>query len=67
MSTAIARRHFIGTAAMTLAAAKVGIVWPAAAQSRKAAPAGPPTLKPRTHLSFGARKQIDAGLLAVGA
>jgi pimeloyl-ACP methyl ester carboxylesterase len=60
------RRRFFGTAAMTIAAAQLGMIGSAAAQSGKAKSAGVPTIKPGTHTSFGALKQIDAGLLNVG-
>jgi pimeloyl-ACP methyl ester carboxylesterase len=60
------RRRFIGTAAMTVAAAQLGIVGSAQAQSGGTPPADPPAIKPGTHTSFGALKQIDAGVLNVG-
>jgi pimeloyl-ACP methyl ester carboxylesterase len=60
------RRHFLGTAAMTLAAAQFALSGSAQAQSGKAKSAELPRVKPGTHTSFGALKQIDAGLLNVG-
>ena len=60
------RRRFIGAAAMTVAAAQLGIVGSAQAQSGGTTPADPPAIKPGTHTSFGALKQIDAGVLNVG-
>src|SRR6059058_2943748 len=60
------RRHFLGTAAMTIAAAQLGMIGSAVAQSGKANPASVPTIKPGTNKSFGSLKQIDAGLLNVG-
>src|SRR5207302_9720809 len=60
------RRHFLGTAAMTIAAAQFGMIGSAVAQSGKANPASVPTIKPGTNKSFGSLKQIDAGLLNVG-
>jgi pimeloyl-ACP methyl ester carboxylesterase len=60
------RRRFLGTAAMTLAAAELGILGSAKAQSSKPKPADLPTTKPGTSTSFGSLKQIDAGLLNVG-
>ena len=60
------RRRFIGTAAMTMAAAQLGMIGSAKAQSSKIQPAGVPTMKPGTHTSFGSLKQIDAGVLNVG-
>jgi pimeloyl-ACP methyl ester carboxylesterase len=50
------RRRFLGTAAMTIAAAHLGTLGSASAQAGQAAPNGP----------FGPVKQIDAGLLSVG-
>jgi pimeloyl-ACP methyl ester carboxylesterase len=60
------RRRFIGAAAMTVAAARLGIAVSAQAQSGGTTPADPPAIKPGTHTSFGALKQIDAGVLNVG-
>jgi pimeloyl-ACP methyl ester carboxylesterase len=59
------RRRFFGTAAMSIAAAQFVISGSADAQSL-ANPAAPPAVKPESHTSFGALKQIDAGLLNVG-
>jgi len=59
------RRRFLAAGAMTLAAAQLGMVGLAAAQSRKAKPSMP-AIKPGTHTSLGPLKQIDAGLLNVG-
>jgi pimeloyl-ACP methyl ester carboxylesterase len=50
------RRHFLGTAAVTIAAAQLGVFGSAPAQAGKAG----------TNPSFGPLKQIDAGLLNVG-
>jgi pimeloyl-ACP methyl ester carboxylesterase len=60
------RRRFLGTAAMTMAAAQFGIIGAAHAQSSTTPPAALPTMKPGTHTSFGALKQIEAGVLHVG-
>ena len=60
------RRRFLGTAAMTMAAAQFGIIGAAHAQSSTTPPADLPTMKPGTHTSFGALKQIEAGVLHVG-
>ena len=60
------RRRFLGTASMTIAAAHLGMMGPANAQSSKTKPADLPTVKPGTNTSFGPLKQIDAGLLNVG-
>jgi pimeloyl-ACP methyl ester carboxylesterase len=57
------RRSFFGTAAMTLAAAQFALSGSAAAQPSAAKL---PAIKPGTNTSFGALKQIDAGLLNVG-
>jgi len=58
------RRRFFGTAAMTLAAAQLGMIGSAAAQSPN--PARVPAIKPGTNTSFASLKQIDAGVLKVG-
>ena len=60
------RRRFLGTAAMTLAAAQLGMIGSAAAQTGKARPASVPAIKPGTNTSFASLKQIDAGVLNVG-
>jgi len=60
------RRRFLGTMAMTFAAAGLGMIGSADAQSSKAEPASPTTMKPGTNTSFGSLKQIDAGFLNVG-
>ena len=60
------RRRFFGTAAMTIAAAQLGMTGSADAQSSKTKPADLPTIKPGTNTSFGSLKQIDAGVLNVG-
>jgi pimeloyl-ACP methyl ester carboxylesterase len=59
------RRRFLGTAAMTIAAAQVGGMASAAAQTVKAA-SKVPAIKPGTNTSFKSLKQINAGLLSVG-
>ena len=64
--TTYARRCFLGTAAMTMAAAQLGLIGAATAQSRPTPPAARPTTPPGTHTSFGALKQIEAGVLNVG-
>ncbi|HXL77546.1 MAG TPA: alpha/beta hydrolase [Candidatus Eisenbacteria bacterium] len=60
------RRRFLGTAATTIAAASVGVIRPARAQSSRTRQADVPPTKPGSHTSFGPIKQIDAGLLNVG-
>jgi pimeloyl-ACP methyl ester carboxylesterase len=59
------RRRFLGTAAMTFAAAELGLMGSAEAAPGKPKPAGA-TSQPGTHTSLGALKQIDAGVLNVG-
>ena len=54
------RRRFCGTAAMTIAAAQLGMTAFADAQSNNAKPAAATTIKPRTNTSFASLKQIDA-------
>jgi pimeloyl-ACP methyl ester carboxylesterase len=60
------RRRFFGTAAMTIAAVRLGMVGSANAQVGKAEPIRPPPTKPGTNTSFASLKQIDAGVLNVG-
>jgi pimeloyl-ACP methyl ester carboxylesterase len=60
------RRRFLGSAAMTLAAAHLFLGGSAVAQPGKTRAADLPDIKPGTNKSFGALKQIDAGLLNVG-
>jgi pimeloyl-ACP methyl ester carboxylesterase len=60
------RRHFLGTAAMTLAAAGLGAAASAEARSSVAERAEPPAVPPGRHTSLGPLKQIDAGVLNVG-
>ena len=57
------RRRFLGAAAMTIAAAGLGIPGSASAQAGTRKPAN---AKPATNPTFGPIKQIDAGLLNVG-
>jgi hypothetical protein len=57
------RRRFFGSVAMTIAAAQFGMIVSAAAQSSKVTL---PAIKPGTNRSFGALKQIDAGVLNIG-
>jgi pimeloyl-ACP methyl ester carboxylesterase len=58
------RRRFFGAAAMTIAAAQLGVMGSANALADETAQL--PSIKPGTNTSFGALKQIDAGLLNVG-
>jgi pimeloyl-ACP methyl ester carboxylesterase len=52
------RRRLFGAATLTIAAAQLGMIGSAKAQSSKT--------KPGTNTSFGSLKQIDAGVLNVG-
>lgn len=60
------RRRFIGSAATTIAAVQLGLTGLADAQPSRTKPAHLPAMKPGTHTSFTALKQIDAGVLNVG-
>lgn len=60
------RRRFLGTTAMAIAAAHLGMTGSGQAQSGEATPTALPAIKPGTNASFGALKQIDAGVLNVG-
>src|SRR5437868_8103519 len=57
------RRLFLGAATVTVAAAQLGLIGPAATQRVEAKM---PAIKPGTHTSFGPLKQINAGVLNVG-
>ncbi|MFL5036454.1 MAG: alpha/beta fold hydrolase [Microvirga sp.] len=59
------RRGFLGGATALVAAAELSAVEPANAQARTPA-RQLPAIKPGTNTSFGALKQIDAGVLNVG-
>ena len=60
------RRRFFGTAAMTIAAAQLGVIGCGNESSSSTSAAEPPPIKPGANRSFGPLKQIDAGLLNVG-
>jgi pimeloyl-ACP methyl ester carboxylesterase len=60
------RRRFLATASMTIAAAQLGMIASAKAQSGEMKPAGAARLESGTNRSFGPLKQIEAGLLNVG-
>jgi pimeloyl-ACP methyl ester carboxylesterase len=60
------RRRFFGAAAMTIAAAQLGMSGSTDAQTSGANPKQLPTVQPGTNTSFAPLKQIDAGLLNVG-
>jgi pimeloyl-ACP methyl ester carboxylesterase len=59
-------RRLFGAAAMSLAAAQLGVSGSAAAQSGNTNPAAVPPVKPGTNTSFASLKQINAGLLNIG-
>jgi pimeloyl-ACP methyl ester carboxylesterase len=60
------RRNFFGTAAATLAAAQLGLIGSAMAQSSRTQAGDLPPIKRGANTSFASLKQIDAGLLNVG-
>jgi pimeloyl-ACP methyl ester carboxylesterase len=60
------RRRFFGTAALTVAAAQLGVIGPADAQSGDAKKPATLPEKRGTNTAFPALKQIDAGVLNVG-
>ena len=60
------RRRFLAIAAMSVAAAEFGMTGAADAQSSKPNPLATSVSKPAKNISFGALKQIDAGVLNVG-
>ena len=57
------RRRFVGTAALAIAAAQLGVTGRAEAQGMETKM---PAIKPGTNTSFAPLKQIDAGVLNVG-
>ena len=67
MSKAInqSRRHYLG-AAVTIAAAQIGMIGSAKARTGDAKAAGLTEITPGTNTSFTSMKQIEAGLLTVG-
>ena len=60
------RRRFLGTAAVTLAAAQLGLFGCSDAEYGKGNAKELPPMKPGTNTSFGPIHQINAGLLNVG-
>jgi pimeloyl-ACP methyl ester carboxylesterase len=60
------RRRIVGAAALTVAAAQLGIVGSAEAQTGKTKLAELPKIKPGANTKFTSLKQIDAGVLNVG-
>ncbi|HMG73301.1 MAG TPA: alpha/beta hydrolase [Pyrinomonadaceae bacterium] len=60
------RRRFIGSAAMSIAAAKFVAIDSARAESGRTKASSANIVRPPTNPSFGPLKQIDAGFLSVG-
>jgi pimeloyl-ACP methyl ester carboxylesterase len=60
------RRRFLGTAALAIAAAELGMIGSAPAQSDKKQPARVRSVQSGTSASFSPLKQIDVGVLNVG-
>jgi pimeloyl-ACP methyl ester carboxylesterase len=60
------RRRFISSAAMTIAAARLSVISSEQVQAEETSPPALSAIKPGTNTSFGALKQIDAGVLNVG-
>jgi pimeloyl-ACP methyl ester carboxylesterase len=60
------RRQFVGAAAVTVAAAQLGIVGSASAQPGETKATQPRVARSGAHTSFETLKQIDAGVLNVG-
>ncbi len=59
-------RRFLGTAVKTIAAAEPVMIGAAGAHFSRINPADATTMKPGTQTSFGALKEIDAGVLNGG-
>jgi pimeloyl-ACP methyl ester carboxylesterase len=60
------RRRFVGTAAMTLALAQIGVSGSAEAQPSREERGSGSAVAPATNTSFASIKQIEAGVLNVG-
>src|SRR5580692_5298908 len=60
------RRHFLRNTAITIAAAQLGIIGAATAESIKTKPAEVPPVTPGAHSSFASIKQVNAGVLDIG-
>jgi pimeloyl-ACP methyl ester carboxylesterase len=60
------RRRFLGAAAIAIAAGPLVMIGSANAQSGKEKPTDATTIKQGTNKSFGALKQINAGVLNIG-
>jgi pimeloyl-ACP methyl ester carboxylesterase len=66
MSDEINRRRFLGAAAMTIAAAELGMAGSVRAESSKPATGAARAIRLGTNRSFGPVKQVNAGLLNTG-
>ena len=60
------RRRVVGTAAMTIAAAQIGLIGTASAQSDSENSPSVPAVRPGSHTTFASIKQINAGVLNIG-
>ncbi len=60
------RRRFLGTAAVTLAAAPFAMSGSLLAQAGDAKPGAAGAVRPGAHTSFAALKQVEAGVLMIG-
>jgi pimeloyl-ACP methyl ester carboxylesterase len=60
------RRHFLGTAGLTIAGAQLAMIGSVGAQAGKTVLATQSSTTPGTHASFASLKRIDAGVLSVG-
>jgi len=60
------RRRFLGTAAMSVVTAQLGMTCSADAQTKKARAGDLDTIKPGRNTSFRSLKQIDSGALNIG-
>ncbi len=66
MSDEINRRRFLGAAAVSIAAAELGMIGSVRAETSRPAASGPRAIKGGTNRSFGPIKQVNAGLLNMG-
>ena len=60
------RRRFLGSVSATVAAAQLGTIGSAIAQTGETNAVGLPAVKPATDASFGTLRQIEAGALNIG-
>jgi pimeloyl-ACP methyl ester carboxylesterase len=60
------RRRFLGTAALSIAAAQLGMIGAAGAETGGTPPAKPPAPGRGANAAFRSLKQIDAGVLNIG-